>query len=159
MTTTESKGRFFYKTNRFESIRITNRIESIRIANWNALLLMVLSVCLSVCQDVEAVVLGRGAASVPPVAAAVARRRPVRRHRRALRVRQARVPAARRRRAGRARAARLLRPLRRSRRRSRDVLGRAPAAAARRPPTWHFDTLDSCSGNISRPSTSSRLTV
>ena len=28
----------FYKTNRFESIRITNRIESIRIANWNALL-------------------------------------------------------------------------------------------------------------------------
>ena len=27
----------FYKTNRFESIRITNRIESIRIANWNAL--------------------------------------------------------------------------------------------------------------------------
>ena len=28
---------FFYKTNRFESIRITNRIESIRIANWNAL--------------------------------------------------------------------------------------------------------------------------
>ena len=27
---------FFYKTNRFESIRITNRIESIRIANWNA---------------------------------------------------------------------------------------------------------------------------
>jgi len=38
MTTSESKGRFFYKTNRFESIRITNRIESIRIANWNALL-------------------------------------------------------------------------------------------------------------------------
>ena len=37
MTTSESKGRFFYKTNRFESIRITNRIESIRIANWNAL--------------------------------------------------------------------------------------------------------------------------
>jgi len=30
MTTSESKGRFFYKTNRFESIRITNRIESIR---------------------------------------------------------------------------------------------------------------------------------
>ena len=29
MTTSESKGRFFYKT---------NRIESIRIANWNALL-------------------------------------------------------------------------------------------------------------------------
>jgi len=28
MTTSESKGRFFYKTNRFESIRI---------ANWNAL--------------------------------------------------------------------------------------------------------------------------
>ena len=27
---------FFYKTNLFESIRITNRIESIRIANWNA---------------------------------------------------------------------------------------------------------------------------
>ena len=38
MTTSESNGRFFYKTNRFESIRITNRIESIRIANWNALL-------------------------------------------------------------------------------------------------------------------------
>ena len=37
MTTSESKGRFFYKTNRFESIRITNRIESIRIVNWNAL--------------------------------------------------------------------------------------------------------------------------
>ena len=37
MTTSESKGRFFYRTNRFESIRITNRIESIRIANWNAL--------------------------------------------------------------------------------------------------------------------------
>jgi len=36
MTTSESKGRFFYKTNRFESIRTTNRIESIRIANWNA---------------------------------------------------------------------------------------------------------------------------
>ena len=33
MTTSESKGQFFfYKTNRFESIRITNRI-----ANWNAL--------------------------------------------------------------------------------------------------------------------------
>ena len=40
MTTSESKGRFFYKTNRFESIRITNRIESIRIANWNALLVV-----------------------------------------------------------------------------------------------------------------------
>ena len=37
MTTSESKGRFFYKTNRFQSIRITNRIESIRIPNWNAL--------------------------------------------------------------------------------------------------------------------------
>ena len=37
MTTGESKGRFFYKTNWFESIRITNRIESIRIANWNTL--------------------------------------------------------------------------------------------------------------------------
>jgi len=37
MTTSESKGRFFYKTNLFESIRITNRIESIRIANWNVL--------------------------------------------------------------------------------------------------------------------------
>jgi len=37
MATSESKGRFFYKTNRFEAIRITNRIESIRIANWNAL--------------------------------------------------------------------------------------------------------------------------
>ena len=46
MTTSESKGRFFYKTNRFESIRITNRIESIRIANWNALVLLCLSVCL-----------------------------------------------------------------------------------------------------------------
>jgi len=33
MTTSESKGRFFYKTNRF-----AQRIESIRIANWNALL-------------------------------------------------------------------------------------------------------------------------
>jgi len=32
MTTSESKGRFFYKTNQFESIRITNRI-----ANRNAL--------------------------------------------------------------------------------------------------------------------------
>jgi len=31
------KADFFYKTYRFESIRITNRIESIRIANWNAL--------------------------------------------------------------------------------------------------------------------------
>ena len=38
MATSESKGRFFYKTNRFEYIRITNQIESIRIANWNALL-------------------------------------------------------------------------------------------------------------------------
>jgi len=38
MTTSESKGRFFYKTNRFESIRITNRIESIRIVNWNTLI-------------------------------------------------------------------------------------------------------------------------
>ena len=36
MTTSESKGRFFYKTNRFESIRITNRI-----ANWNALLVII----------------------------------------------------------------------------------------------------------------------
>ena len=43
MTTSESKGRFFYKTNRFESIRITNRIESIRIANWKALLKTVVS--------------------------------------------------------------------------------------------------------------------
>jgi len=32
MTTSESKCRFFQKTNRFESIRLTNRI-----ANWNAL--------------------------------------------------------------------------------------------------------------------------
>jgi len=39
MTTIESKGRFFYETNRVESIRITNGIESIRIANWNALAL------------------------------------------------------------------------------------------------------------------------
>jgi len=39
MTTSESKGRFFYKTNRFESICITNRIELIRYANWNALLI------------------------------------------------------------------------------------------------------------------------
>ena len=38
MTTSDSKGRFFYKTNLFKSIRITNRIESIRIVNWNALL-------------------------------------------------------------------------------------------------------------------------
>ena len=38
MATSDSKGRFFYKTYRFESIRITNRIEYIRIANWNALL-------------------------------------------------------------------------------------------------------------------------
>jgi len=30
MTTSESKGRFFFKTNRFESIRITNRIDSNR---------------------------------------------------------------------------------------------------------------------------------
>jgi len=37
MTTSESKGRFFYKTNRFESIRIRNQIESIRIVNWSAL--------------------------------------------------------------------------------------------------------------------------
>ena len=41
----ESKGRFFYKTNRFKSIRITNRIESIRIANWNALLLATADTC------------------------------------------------------------------------------------------------------------------
>jgi len=46
MTTSESKGRFFYKTNRFESIRISNRKESIRIANWNALLLNLLGVTL-----------------------------------------------------------------------------------------------------------------
>ena len=38
MTTSESKGRFFYKKNRFESIRIRNRIESIRIVNWNVLI-------------------------------------------------------------------------------------------------------------------------
>jgi len=31
------KADFFYKTNRFESIRTTNRIKSIRIVNWNAL--------------------------------------------------------------------------------------------------------------------------
>ena len=30
MTISESKGRFFYKTNLFESIRITNRIDSNR---------------------------------------------------------------------------------------------------------------------------------
>jgi len=30
MTTSESKGRFFNETNRFESIRITNRIDSNR---------------------------------------------------------------------------------------------------------------------------------
>jgi len=30
MTTSESKGRFFYKTNLFESIRTTNRIDSNR---------------------------------------------------------------------------------------------------------------------------------
>jgi len=34
---------FFYKTNRFASIRITNRIESIRIANWSALIASYLS--------------------------------------------------------------------------------------------------------------------
>ena len=33
------KTDFFYKTNIFESIRITNRIDSIWIANWNALAL------------------------------------------------------------------------------------------------------------------------
>ena len=42
MTTSESKGQFFYKTNRFESIRVTNRIESFRIANWNALVYIIL---------------------------------------------------------------------------------------------------------------------
>jgi len=47
MTTSESKGRFFNETNRFESIRITNRIESIRIANWNALLSARISVTLT----------------------------------------------------------------------------------------------------------------
>ena len=31
------KADFFYKTNLFESVRLTNRIEYIRIANWNAL--------------------------------------------------------------------------------------------------------------------------
>ena len=31
------KANFFYKTNRFELIRVTNGTESIRIANWNAL--------------------------------------------------------------------------------------------------------------------------
>ena len=41
MATSDTKGRFFYKTYRFESIRITNRIEYIRIANWNALALSV----------------------------------------------------------------------------------------------------------------------
>ena len=46
MTTSESKGRFIKKTNRFESIRIANRIESIRIANWNALLLSAIFTCL-----------------------------------------------------------------------------------------------------------------
>jgi len=30
MKTSESKGRFFYKTNRFELVRITNRIDSNR---------------------------------------------------------------------------------------------------------------------------------
>ena len=30
MTTSDSKGRFFYKTNRLESTRITNRIDSNR---------------------------------------------------------------------------------------------------------------------------------
>ena len=51
MTTSESKDRFFYKTNRFESIRLTNRIEWIRIANWNALLDMPWTVQLYVAAD------------------------------------------------------------------------------------------------------------
>ena len=51
MTTSESKGRFFYKTNRFESIRITNRIESIRIANWNALVSTAASAVLRVSRN------------------------------------------------------------------------------------------------------------
>ena len=38
MTTSKSKGRFFYKTNRFELF------ESIRIANWNALVAMACTV-------------------------------------------------------------------------------------------------------------------
>ena len=42
MTTSESKGRFFYKTNIFESIRITNRIESIRIAKCSSRISMLL---------------------------------------------------------------------------------------------------------------------
>jgi len=36
MTTSESKGRFFF-TKRIDSNRFAQRIESIRIANWNAL--------------------------------------------------------------------------------------------------------------------------
>ena len=48
MTTSESKGRVFCKTNRFESIRITNRIESIRIVNWNALLASALTPTLTI---------------------------------------------------------------------------------------------------------------
>ena len=42
MTTSESKGRYFFTKridfNRFASIRITNRIDSIRITIWNALM-------------------------------------------------------------------------------------------------------------------------
>ena len=38
MATSESKGRFFYKTNRFESIRITNRIDLNRELECSSLL-------------------------------------------------------------------------------------------------------------------------
>jgi len=48
MRISESKGRFFCKTNRFESIRITNRMESIRIANWNALAVISVVVAVAV---------------------------------------------------------------------------------------------------------------
>jgi len=65
MTTSESKGRFFYKTNRFESIRMTNLIESIRIANWNALVCIIISnhnisavVAVHECQEFDVVGIG-----------------------------------------------------------------------------------------------------
>jgi len=48
MRISESKGRFFCKTNRFQSIRITNRMESIRIANWNALAVISVVVAVAV---------------------------------------------------------------------------------------------------------------
>jgi len=52
MTTSESKGRFFNKTNRLESIRITNRIESNRFESRIGMLyyvVMLMMVGLSPC--------------------------------------------------------------------------------------------------------------